>query len=511
MSISRKVALNTVVLYGRMLVTVLIALYTTRTVFNSLGVYSYGLFNLIAGITVLFGFLAVTLSTSTQRYLAFHMGQRLRHQVNEVLSNSILLHLVIGLVIVLGFETLGNYFLYFQFNITPNSRSAAVLIFQLCIVSTFFVTVTSPYDAILSAHENMTAIAFLSILESVLKLVVAVYISVYSGNKLFAYAWLITLVSVAVTAIKVGYCTRAYPECRMHFRRRYNPALIAELASFAGWNLFYAVCSILRNQGIIVLLNLFFGAVVNASYGIANQVNAQLVTLSLNMQRAISPQISKSEGAGDRGRMIRLSLFSGKLSFYLFTLIALPLFVHMPVVLSVWLKSVPQDGVLFCRLVLVVSSVQQLGGGINSGVLSIGRIRTFQLVVGLIQLLTLPVAYLLLKAGYPAGAVLLAYLGVETTVFLFRAVYFTRITALPFGELMIGSVLYPLLIAGVVFIVTGFFAGALVLSVFMNVVLSSAVSVLLYLFLIYQTGLTAAERANFKGLMAEAWSRISRR
>ncbi|NLR60550.1 hypothetical protein HGH93_20745 [Chitinophaga polysaccharea] len=430
MQVANKVILNTGALYGRMLITVFISLYATRLVLNLLGAADYGLFNLISGVIAMLSFLNIAMTISTQRYMSFYLGTKDGHKLRTVFNASVLLHFILGLAMVLLFEMAGSYLFGHVLNYPVERTMAAKLIFQFMVVSAFFTIISVPYDATLIAQENMVMVAALGIVESLGKLLIAVALQYTGYDKLIVYGGLMALLTVLLLLFKQVYCGMKYDESRISIRRYFDRHLLKEMFAYAGWNMFGAGSVVARNQGLALLLNVFFGTIVNAAYGIANQVNAQLSYFSVTMLRALNPQIIKSEGSGDRPRMLRLAMIASKFSFYLLSFFAIPMMIEMPFVLQCWLKQVPEYTVMMCRLIVVATLINQLSAGIQVAVQSVGKIRKYQVVVSTMVLFNLPVAWLLLKAGYPSSAVLVSAIAIEVVSGIYRMIAAKKITGL---------------------------------------------------------------------------------
>ncbi len=430
MRASNKVFLNTGVLYGRMLITMGITLYSTRLVLSALGEVNYGIFNLIAGIILMLSFLNAAMTTSTQRFLSFYQGKNDLPKQKAVFSNSLILHIFIGLAIVAGLEIAGFFLFDGVLNIPLDRIAAAKAIYHFMSVTVFFTIVAVPFNGSLVAHENMVWVAVVNIVEAVLKLGVAVSLFYISFDKLIIYGILTAAISFVSFVLYAWYCLNKYEECSIRVFGVMDKDLIKELGSFAGWNLFGALCSVGRSQGLAIILNVFFGAVINATYGIANQVNSQLNFFSATLLRALNPQIMKSEGLGDRERMLRLSMMASKFGFFLLAFFAIPAIFEMTAILKVWLKHVPANAVIFCSLFLISSLIAQLSVGLQSAVQATGKIRVYQIVVGSVLLVSLPLAYLGLKFGFPAYSIVFSLVLTEIIAAVFRLFFLKKLADL---------------------------------------------------------------------------------
>lgn len=431
---ANRVILNTGILYGRMILTVGVSLYTTRLILNALGSTDFGIFNLIAGVIAMLAFLNNAMATATQRFLSFYQGKDDLPMQKKVFINSLNLHIIIGIVICLFLE-LAGLFLFDEFLNIPQERiAAAKVVYQWMILSVFFTVLTVPFTGSLVAHENMLWVAIAGILEVLLKFGLALYLFVSDADKLIIYAIGMAGVNLLSLIFYAAYCFRKYHECTLQGLLKPDIKLAKELSSFTGWNLFGALCALGRTQGIAIILNLFFGTVINAAYGIANQVSSQLNFLSSTLLRAINPQIMKSEGAGNRQRMLRLSMSASKFGFFLFALVAIPSVFEMEAILTFWLKNVPENAVVFCQLILIGTLINQLTIGLQSAIQATGKIKAYQVVVGSIILFNLPVAYLLLTLGYNASSVMYSYMSIELIACAFRIYFLHKIAGMSVKE-----------------------------------------------------------------------------
>jgi O-antigen/teichoic acid export membrane protein len=431
MQTANRVMLNTGMLYGKMVISIVIALYSTRLVLNALGAADYGIFNLVAGVIAMLSFLNMAMTLSTQRYLSHNLGGGDARRQKMVFTASVVLHLLLGIGLVLLLEGAGLFLFGHVLNIPAGRLPAANIIFHMMVASAFFTIISVPYDATLNAHENMRLVSLTGIAEAVLKLGIAVYLQYTGFDKLVMFALLSAGVSVGLLLFKRIYCTMHYAESRLRLRQYFNRALAKEMFFYGGWNMFGAMSVVARNQGIAMILNVFFGTIVNAAYGIANQVNAQLSFFSVTLLQALNPQIMKSEGAGDRQRMLRLCMIASKFSFSLLSFFAIPLVIEMPFILQVWLKNVPEYTTAFCRLILVCTMVNQLSVGIQTGVQSAGNIKWYQVTVSTLLMLNLPVAFLLMRAGLPPYAIMITAAVLEAVTCGYRIWAGRRLIGLP--------------------------------------------------------------------------------
>lgn len=425
---THRILFNTIITYAKSAITIVIALYSTRLILNTLGAADFGLFNVIGGLVGMLSFLNAAMATSTQRYISFNLGKNDITKVRSVFANSSILHYGIGILLAVTIELTGIYLINHQLEINPESLKTANLLFHFVVISTVISIISVPYDALINAHENMLFVAVVSIFETLLKLGIAISLSHTTWNKLVTFGFLTMLASIIIIAIKRVYSRNKYFETRVSLKKNFDINLIRELSSFAGWNLLGVLCYIGRNQGTAVILNLFFSTVVNASYGIANQVNGQLSFFSTTIMQAIQPQMVKSEGAGDRVKLIALAIFSSKISFFLLAFIAIPTYIELPFILKLWLTNIPEYTVIFCRSIIILTLILQLRTGITTATHAIGNIKKYQLLNSPIQLLSLPIGYMLFSYHYPPYSIILVSILTESIVLFLSINFFARLT-----------------------------------------------------------------------------------
>lgn len=413
-----------------MLLSILVALYSTRLVLNTLGNDDYGIFNLVGGVIAMLSFLNAAMATSSQRYLTYYLGAKESNKLSKIFRSSIILHFAIGIIVVLLLELAGVYIFDDFLNIPKNRIETAKIVYHLMVISTFFTINAVPYDAAINAHEDMLFDAIVGIFESIMKLCIAIALIYVGYDKLILYALLIVALTIVIRIIKSVYCTTQYDECRFKKVGKTDVLLLKEMFSFAGWNMFGALCGIGRSQGIAIIINIFWGTIVNAAYAIANQINGQLYAFSENMLKALRPQIIKSEGSGDRQKMLHLSMMASKYGFFLLAIFAIPLIYEMPFILKLWLKNVPEHTVIFCQLILVSSLVGLITIGLQTAVQSTGKIKLYQSIVGSLLLLNLPAAWMLLKIGCPPYSALISVIVIELIACCFRIYFLKRIAGL---------------------------------------------------------------------------------
>ena len=433
MQAANKVAFNTFVMYAKMLITMGISLYSTRLVLNALGATDYGVYMLIAGVIAMLSFLNSAMATSTLRYFSFYQGKNDLLMQKKVFTNSYILHIAIAIFVVMLLLVLIPFLFNGFLNIQPDRIPAARFVYCFMAISVFFSIISVPFNASIAAHENMLWLAVIYTIENLLKFAIAISLVMFAQNdRLFIYGLLMSIVALCSFIIYLTYCKKKYEEC--HFQWSLDIPLIKELFAFSGWNFYGVLCNIGKIQGLAVLLNIFGGTIVNAAYGIANQVSVQLNFFSRTMIGTMNPQIMKSEGMNNRKRTLRLSMTASKFGFFLLAFIAVPCIFEMPAILKIWLNNVPENTVIFCSLFLVGALITQLTFGIQSAIQAIGKIKLYQTIIGTVLLLNLPISYILLKFGFPVYSVMISFVLIEIMASTTQLILIKKIACLSIKE-----------------------------------------------------------------------------
>lgn len=401
---NKRVAKNTLFLYFRMILIMLVTLYTSRVVLAELGIKDYGIYNVVGGVVIMFSFLNNCMSSATQRFMTFALGKGDFDNLKKIFSAALNIHIAIALIIIILAETIGLWFVNNKLVIPDDRIIAANWVYQFSILTFCVNIIQVPYNAALIAHEKMNVYAYISILEALLKLGIVYLLVIVTMDKLIVYGILVFVVQLMIRAIYQFYCKKHYKESQ--FRLFWDKELYKQMSGFAGWNLFGSIAWLLRDQGLNIVLNLFFGPTINAARGIASQVSNAVMGFISNFQVALNPQITKNYAAGNIHDMERLAYLGIKFSFLLLFTLALPLCVNINYILQLWLVEVPDYAALFIILIMVDSLVGNLFGvPLMTSLSATGRIRNYQIVVSLIILCILPVGYVALKLGYDASSV----------------------------------------------------------------------------------------------------------
>lgn len=426
-SSNKRIAKNTLILYLRMILILCVGLYTSRIVLNTLGVEDYGIYNVVGGFVTFFSFLNGAMSNATQRFITFELARGDINKQIMTFSTAAIIHFVIALFIVIVAETLGLWFVCHKLVIPEERFVAAIWVYQFSILTMFVSIVSIPYNAVIIAHEKMSAFAYISILDVILKLVIVYLLTIVAFDRLIFYAVLLWGISLLDRLIYGIYCKRHFKEARV--KLMFNKRIFKEMANIAGWSLFGNIAGVFYTQGLNVLLNIFFGPVVNAARAIAVTIQGVVTGFVSNFQMALNPQITKSYAIGDLSRMHSLIFASSKYSFFLLLLIVLPIMIETQTILTVWLKIVPAHTVWFVRIILCILLIDALSNPLMISSQAVGQVKVYQSVVGGLLLLILPIAYIALKLGGNPEMVFIVHLIISMVALICRIMIIGRMVS----------------------------------------------------------------------------------
>lgn len=432
---NKVIAKNTVFLYIRMMLTMLVTLFTSRIILNALGAVDYGLNNIISGTIVLFSFINGSLAVSTSRFLTFELGNSNIKKLQAIFSTALFIHSAFAMIVVLLGESIGLYLINYKLVIPSNRILACNIIFQCAIFSSFLTIIQVPFNSLIIAHERMKIYAYLGLSDAILKLAIAYIILKAPFDKLITLGicnWVITFL---MFMFYFFYCKKLFKECVVCLHSD-KPAL-RQMLGFSFWSIFGSFASLLKDQGLNILMNIFFGPTVNAANAIAQQVNRCVMNFTNNFTIALNPQIIKSYSSGDNVRVRFLLFVGGKVSFFLLMLISIPILIYCHEILLLWLKQIPEYSVYLTQLVIVVSLVECFVYTMGAAIQATGRIRNYQIIISLIQIISFPISYALYALGYSPGAAFIAII-VLSLIAMFCRLYFLYIyigiTALEYSK-----------------------------------------------------------------------------
>ena len=433
-SANKRIAKNTLVLYVRMLFTMGISLFTSRVILQTLGVEDYGISSVVGGVISMFTFINAAMVSSTQRYLNFELVRGDANQLRSVFSTSLQIHALIALAIIVLSETVGLWFLNEKLVIPEARMTAAMWVYQCSILSCAVSIMSTPYNAVIVAHEKMSVFAYISILDVSLKLLVVYLLVVLPFDKLIILAILNLLVQLFIRYIYTIYCHRHFPES--YFQFRFNKTLFKEMFGFAGWSFWGNLAAILYTQGLNMMLNIFFGPIVNAARGIAVQVQSAVQQFVGGFQTALNPQITKNYASNNLPQMHSLMFRSARFSFLLLFFLSLPVLMETNFILTLWLKTVPDDAVIFTQIMICISLIYTTANPCIIANQATGKVKIYQMVVGGILLLILPISYVVLKLGAPAYSVFIVHFCIESVAQFSRMYMLRKLIHLPLWQYM---------------------------------------------------------------------------
>ncbi len=423
MSDSKRIAKNTMFLYFRMFLTMGVGLYTSRLVLDALGVVDYGIYGLVGGIVTMFGFLNSAMASATQRYLSFDIGRNDLVRLQKTFNATLNIHFLIAFIALLLTETIGLWFLNYKLEIPADRMIAANWVYQFSVFAFMLEIIQVPYNALLIAREHMNVYAYVSILETILKLIIVLILVQADTDRLILYAILIFSISFVIRMVYKLYCKKRFKESVYKFV--YDKVYYRELLSYSGWNLFGNIAFVVRGQGSNILLNLFFGTVANAAYGLTMMVQGVVGAFISNFQVALNPQIVKNYSKGDKQASLNLMYKSAKFSFFAMFLLVLPLLYNLDYVMNLWLKEVPLYTLDFIKLALINSLITTISNPLMSGLQATGKIKRYQVVVGSLIMLNLPIVWVIFKITEIPYNLYWSFIGISIISLFFR-LYFVQ-------------------------------------------------------------------------------------
>ncbi len=394
MQAANRVAKNTLILYARMAITMFVSLYSTRLVLAALGASDFGIFSVVGGAVAMLTFLNAAMTSASQRYMSFAQGEGDDEKQKTIFNVSITLHFLIGLILIVILEIAGYFFFNGMLNIEADRIEAAKLVYHFMVLSTFFTVISVPYDAVINAHENMLFVAILGVFEAFIKLGIALIITYSLHDKLVIYAGLMAGLAFFILAGRSIYCTLKYEEAKIIIGNYFTVPLFKEMTSFAGWSFLGSASSMLAFYGQGLVLNHFFGTKVNAAQGVAAQIRGQLGVFSSIMLKALNPVLAKSEGAGNRDLLLKATMAGAKISSLLLVVFYVPILIELPTILNAWLTKVPEHTVIFCRILLSYTLVEQMFIPLGTAIAAEGNIKRFQQIGSVLNFIPIVLAIL---------------------------------------------------------------------------------------------------------------------
>ena len=490
---NRRIAQNTLVLYIRMLFVMGVSLYTSRVVLAELGVVDYGIYNVVGSVVTVFTFISQALGNATNRFIVFSIGKDSTGRTQQVFNTCYRVHLVIAFCVILLLETVGLWFLNGRLNIPEERYPAALWTFHFSVLVCFLTIIRIPYNAEIIAHENMRVFAIISIAETLLKLVVAISLAYSSIDKLILYAFLFFVVQLMAYLSYHIYCQNHYVESKLSWEINNDKRLYKDVGKFAGWSMLGNIVWLGYTQGVNLMLNMFFGPVVNAARGITTQVEAAVSSFVSSFQTALNPQITKSYAQHDITRMHSLIVYSSKFSFYLYLLIAVPLFFQVDNILGVWLVKTPDHATNFIRLTLVLLLLTPIANPLGISNDATGNIKKFQITCSLINLQIIIFSFIYLRLGYGPEIVYFVQIVVWTIQTIAKFLLVRKQIGLSF-RYYYHFVIIPVFMVSVASVVVSYLLEQLFSNSIIQIVLFMTISFFSVLAVEYFIGLTVSER-----------------
>ena len=394
---TKRIAKNTLMLYVRMLFGMLVSLYTSRVVLQALGVEDYGIYNVVGGVVAMLSFLNDSMSGATSRFITYELGRDDLKRLNQVFSTSLIIHIFIALLVFFVAETIGLWFLENKLIIPDHRMISARFVFHLSVISMMIGIIQVPYNAVIISHEKMDVYAYVGILNIFLRLLIVYMLVIGNYDKLIFYAVLQFIVSIIIILIYRIYCFKKYPET--HFKFIIKKEYIYPMLNFSGWDLYGNASVMARTQGVNMLINVFFGPMLNAASGIASQVQGAVMGLANNLVTATRPQIVKLYAIGEYGTMIKLFRDSLKLSYMLLALMSIPLMCEMNFILHLWLGTVPEYAVIFGRYTLLFNFFANMSLLLACIIHATGKIKRISFINGSLYLMVIPFSFICYKLG----------------------------------------------------------------------------------------------------------------
>lgn len=495
---NKRLVKNSIFLYFRMILTMVVSLYTSRIILKALGVTDFGVFSVVSGFVSIFSFISGSMIASTERFLNYNIGKTNDTELVKIFNASRIIHIVLALVVILLSETIGLWYLYNKIVIPPDRLVSAFWVFQFSVITAAILFVTFPYNAAIIAHEHMNVFAYISILEVTLKLLIVFLLSLAGLDKLIMYSVLLFVVQLLITNVYRIYCLKNFKETKFNIKN-IPFKLYKELLSFSGWNLFGNIASIALNQGTNILLNLFFGPTINAAKGISLQIQTAVNSFFGNFQLAQNPQIIKSYAAGEYEYFHDLIFRSSRFSFFLALIIVVPIFLYTSEFMVFWLVNVPAYTVPFVQYTLIFSLISTLATPLITGSMATGNVKKIMTTIAVFFWLIIPAGYITLKLGYDPVSIFIVQLIFYIVAHILRIWIISQ--QLKFSVTSyIFTVLIPILIVSFVTFALSFFIKKNIIffnsGEFLHVIISSFIFVVITIGVIFVIGINNKEK-NF--------------
>lgn len=447
---TNKIIYNTGVVYLQMVISAIISLLSVRFVLQALGEDDYGTYMLVAGVIALLDVLSTSMSHTSMRYMSHSLGKNDLSLSLKTFNTTLFIHYCLALLLVVILEVGGWIMFEWFLNIPEEKIFAAKVVYQFMVVTALVTVVSVPFDAVINSHENLLFLAIVSIVESLIIIGIALLLLIYKGDRLILYGFLMMMLQIVIRIVKQVYTRGKYPESKVNFRKNIDKELMKSILGFTGWDFLNVAASLCSTQIRGILINMFFGVKLNAAEGVGKRVNSKLNQLSTGITRAITPQMNKSEGGGDRERLIHLTYSGVKFTTFMYCLIAVPLMCEMQYVLDIWLKDVPAFTAIFCQLCILIQMISKFTWQIGNAVRAVGRIKEMQIVGSIVAFSGVIIGYFVFKAGAGPVSIYMIEIFVALIGMCCNLYFGNKIVGIPVREFIrraILPVVIPLIIA----------------------------------------------------------------
>lgn len=504
---NKLIAKNTIILYLRMIVMVAISFYTARIILNALGVDNYAINNVVGSLSGMFTMISSSLSTSSSRFIAFELGNGDKKRLNNVFVSSVNVNIILAIIVVIAAEIIGVWFIDNKMVISPDRLQAAQLAFQCSVVSVAVGILLIPYNAAVVAHEKLSLFAYITLLDGIIRLVIAFAIDNYDGDRLILYAILCATPNFFKLIIYYTYSRLHFEECKYRFV--WDKSIFKQISSYAVWSYFGSIAKIMKDQGVNILINILSGPAFNAARGIAMQVNDVINRFIHNFTLAFRPQIIKGYAQKEFERLHKLIFIGTRASFYLFMCLSIPVFLECERLLYLWIGMVPEHTLSFTRLVLILSLTDILSNTLNIAQTATDKIRNYQVIIGIVELLNFPISYILMKHGMPPEGTMIVAIVISHLCLAIRLVFVHKLIELSIAE-FIKRVYLNVISVTLISAIIPLFIYMYMPDNIIRTITVIGVSVISSLFVIYFIGCNSYERELVKSQIRKIRNKITK-
>ena len=508
---NKRIAKNTLFLYARMLITLVVQLYTSRVILDILGASDYGIYNVVGGVVTMFAFLSGTMATATQRFMTYAIGKNDIKDLRETFVTSNMILWGIAIVVIFLVESIGLWMLFEKLNIPVDRLDAAFWVFQLSVVSLFINIISVPYNAAIIAHQKMSVFAGFGLIDIFLRLVIVLMLGTISSyDRLIIYSAAIVILSLMLRIFYAIYCNRHFEECSNN-TMKYNKEKGKLMLSFFGWNTIGAFSYVTKEQGINILINIFFGTIINAARGITAQVTGAVQGFITNFQLAMNPQITTYYAQKDYDNLFSLVKNGAKFSLFLYFVLALPLFLDLDYILNLWLVNVPDHTASFVRLTFILMMTEALSSPVITCLLAIGKVKWYQIIVGGLLILNLPISYCALKLGYAPEITIQIAIMISIISLLVRLYLLNMYIKFPSKEFILNVVIRSLLVVVISYFLSSLIYENIHLNGIPKLIITCLESWLISVVMIFYFGMNKDERKIILNLVNKYINKIKRK